>query len=81
MLCILILAVAAAIASNHYVFTPLLNDAVESGAQNTFTKEPKITLMVLAGLAALGAPLTILILLVPSFKATFIATLQKLFNE
>lgn len=81
MFCYFIIMLVAALGSYHYVFTPLITDAVSSGTRNTFTKDPNTSVIVLTFLAMLIAPITLVVLLVTPLRERVIEVLTVEFNR
>lgn len=78
---ILIMSLIAGFASYNYMFKPMLEDAISSGTNNVFTNDQLITLSVLSVLAAIIAPVTIVVLLVPEFRNQVYNTLSTFINQ
>lgn len=81
MFCYLIIMILAGAGAFHYVFRPLIEDAVDSGSRNAFTKDPNMSLMVLTLLASIIAPVTLVVLLVPTIRKQVKDALVIAFNE
>lgn len=81
MFCYLIIMILAGVGSFHYMFQPLIDNAITYGSKNQFTQDRNMSLTVLTLLAVIIAPVTLVVLLVPAIRTQVKDALAIAFNE
>lgn len=81
MFCYLIIAALIAAVYTSTVFYPELQDAIESGTDNVFTRSQTLSLALVFASAMLLAPVTYIVLLVDSLRVQVRNGISQAINE